>query len=97
MGFRLAGEFLERDTLPHDARHGHTESFSIGELPVVVSIRLLVKVTEQVERLNTHVCAGNPSLQERPEVFQTVCMNAAIDVVDGLIDHSMLELVQSSL
>ena len=42
----------------------------VHALPVVVAEGLLVKVAEQVERLDADVCAVNAALQQRPEVLQ---------------------------
>ena len=42
-----------------------------------------------MKRFDTHVGSGNASLQQRPEIFEAVGMNASIDVLDGVIDNRM--------
>jgi hypothetical protein len=43
---RLAGEFIESDALPDDTGNRETEPFAVIELPIIISVCLLVKVTE---------------------------------------------------
>jgi hypothetical protein len=43
---RLAGEFVERDALPDDTGDRETETFGVIELSIIISVRLLIEVTE---------------------------------------------------
>lgn len=40
-----------------------------------------------MERLDTHVCTVDTALQQRPEVFEAVGVDATIDVLDSVIDN----------
>src|ERR1035438_5807111 len=45
--------------------------------------------------LNRNVGAVNAALQKRPEIFQAVGMNLAIDIGYRMVDHLMLKLIQA--
>jgi hypothetical protein len=53
---------------------------------IVVAEGLLIKVTKQMEWLNTDVGSAKPSLQERPEVFESVSVNLPVNVGQGVVD-----------
>jgi hypothetical protein len=50
----LAGELIERETLPHYLPHDHSESLGVGPLAFIEAKRLFVQVPEQVKGLNAH-------------------------------------------
>ena len=76
---------------------GH-RSFKAGlivhVLPVVVTERLLIEVAKQMERFDAHVSTVDTALQQRPEVLKSVRVHAPINVLDGVVNHLMLELIQ---
>src|SRR5580658_2293491 len=49
--------------------------------------RLLIKVSEEIERLYTHVRALDSSLQERPEVLHSARMDVPFHVRLGVVDY----------
>jgi hypothetical protein len=72
LGFRLAGQLIEREPFSNDTGDGGAESLSISQFPIVKSERLLVQIAEQVKRLHRNVRAVDSALQERPEILQPV-------------------------
>lgn len=64
---------------------------------IVETEHLLINVTEQKKRLNGNVSTAKAALQQRPEVFQSVRMHAALDVllrvVHNVMDEAIAQLV----
>lgn len=48
------------------------KSFSIGQFAIIEPPYLLCDVTKKMKRSDTDICSVNTSLQERPEIFDTV-------------------------
>jgi hypothetical protein len=48
-----------------------------------------------VKWLNADVGSVQAALQQRPEVFEAISVNLPIDVLDCVIDHLMLKLIQT--
>src|SRR5579863_1861263 len=72
----LAGEFIERDALANNTTNREIKSLTVRHLAIVVAIRLLIQVTEQVKGFHAHVRSIDTALQERPEIFQTIRVDA---------------------
>ena len=66
-------------------------------LAVVVPERLLIEVAKQMKRFDAHISTVDTSLQQRPEVFEAVGVNATVDVLDGVIYDLMRVLPGQSL
>src|ERR1035441_5222124 len=88
-GFRyfvlLRRKFSVGQSLADDLRTQQTEAVRIGNLlflcrAVVEAERLLIHVTEQVERLNANVSSTQATLEQAPEVFNSVCVNLSTEV-----------------
>ncbi len=62
---------------------------------MVESICLLIEVAEQMKRLDTDVGSIQTTLEQRPKVFQPVGVNLAVYVLDGVVDHLVLKLIES--
>jgi len=73
--------------LSDDGRRGVRVSLGVRHFPVVEPEALLVKIAEQVKRLDRHVSAVNRTLQQRPEILAAVGVNLA---VDGLVAWSTI-------
>jgi hypothetical protein len=91
----FAGQLIEHNPLADDALHSSIESFRIGHFAIVISIRLLVEVAEQVKWFDAYVRAVDAAFQQRPEIFQTIRVDFPVHVCHGVVDHLMLELIQS--
>jgi hypothetical protein len=65
------------------------EAFKVSQFPLVIAERLLIKVSEQMERLNTHVRTANSAFQEAPEVLHTVCVDVAVNITLGVVNDLM--------
>ena len=46
---------------------------------------LLIGIAEQVEGLQIHICAFDPSLEQAPEVFDAVGVPSAFDIALGWV------------
>ena len=80
------GQASVGQALADDASEGQREPRRIGHRPVVETERLLVQISEQMERLDTHVGPLNGSLEERPEVLAAIGVDLAINVALGVVD-----------
>ena len=40
-----------------------------------------------MERLDTHVCSVDTTLQQAPKVFESVGVNASVDVFNGVVNN----------
>ncbi len=66
----LAGELIECQALANYTGNSDSKPLGIIQFPVIVAISLLIKVTEQVKRLNRNIRAIDGPLEKRPKVFQ---------------------------
>jgi hypothetical protein len=80
----LVGEALA-DNRAADA----LEPTRIVGLAVVVAEGLLIEIAEQVERLNADVGSLDGSLEQAPEILQTVGVDATVNVSFGVVDELM--------
>jgi len=63
-------------------------------LALVVAEGLLIKVSERMKRFNAHIRAFDRPLQERPEVFQLVRVDRAVNIRLGMVDDFVGIFVQ---
>lgn len=67
----------------------------MGQFPEVVPKHLFIQIAEQVEWLDRNVGALESSLEKRPEVFHAVCVNLSVNVllgvVNGLVDEILVQ------
>jgi len=66
---RTSKQLLIGDALSNNGWHRSHEAALIIILSSIEQERLLIEIAEQVERLETHIGALNPALQEAPEVW----------------------------
>lgn len=64
------------------AAHGQEEP---AQIPIVVlalieSKHLFIEVSEQMKRFDAYVCSAHASLEERPEIFESVRVHLALCV-----------------
>src|SRR6266513_5305781 len=78
--FLLADKLRVSETFSDYSGNNFHEPASVVVFALVEPKRLFVQISEQVERLNAHVCPFDSALQERPEVFQPVCVDMAFRV-----------------
>jgi hypothetical protein len=71
--------------------HGEFESLAVIHVfAVVESEHLLIEVTVKVKRLYGNIGSMQPALYETPEVLKGVRVNAAMDVLGGMIYDLMV-------
>src|SRR6266852_1303963 len=92
--FRLAGQLLVGQASSRRGRQNFREAASVAipMLALIVAERLLVEVTEQMERLDADVCAFQAALEQRPEILDPVRMDVALDVLLGVI-HKLMDVI----
>ena len=82
---RLANQFGKSKPFSEDMRQNTFNPFTIVDraaivFTVVVAERLFVKVTEQMEWLDTYIGSLDSAVQEAPEVFEVVAVEAPVQV-----------------
>jgi hypothetical protein len=87
--FGLTSEPLVCKPLTDDLGKRQREPSAVIVVALVVTKRLFVKIPERMERLDAHVCAFQPALQERPEVLDAVRVDVPLNVAFGVVDHLM--------
>lgn len=90
---QLPSEAIPDQALADDLRHRKAETVVVIHfLSIVVAVRLLVQITEQVKRFNRNIGATDAALHEAAEVLQAVCMDLSVNVFDRVIDDLMREV-----
>ena len=56
-------------------------SKSFMSLRIIVAVRLLVQIAEEVERFDRHVGSADTALQKRPEVLKAVGVDVSVHVL----------------
>src|ERR1700730_1054768 len=82
--------------------HSHLKALPIANKmgllgAVVVAEHLFIQVAEQMEWLDAYVCSLESTLNQAPEVFQSVGMDLPVNVLFGMVDNLVLKalLLQS--
>jgi S-adenosylmethionine hydrolase len=65
------------------------ETLAVGSLAAVKPERLLIKVTKQVERFNADIGSFDGPLQKRPEIFDPISVNQAVNVLLSVVDYTV--------
>jgi hypothetical protein len=68
------------------------ETIRVGLLAVIKSKHLLVEIVKRMIRFNRDIGASQAAFEQRPEVFDTVRVNATLCVLFGMVDHVMCVL-----
>src|SRR5260370_25763249 len=90
----LASQLLVSEATTRDMRHNTMKAFAImRSLAIVVAEHLFVQIAEHVKRLNRNVRAFQPALEQAPEVFQSVGMDLAINVLLGVVNRLVSEVL----
>src|SRR5208282_2021654 len=91
----LARNFGIGESLPEYVRGYMLESGGIVHrlLPQIVPEHLFVQVPKQMERLHADIGALQSALQDAPEVFQTVCVDAPVNITLRMVHNLVREPV----
>src|SRR5208337_2439492 len=90
----LASDFGIGEALSDYVRGNVLETKSIvGQFAEVEAEYLLVQVPEQMEGFHAHIGALDSALKETPEVFEPVSVNLPVNVLLGMVDYLMLEIL----
>jgi hypothetical protein len=92
----LAGCLLPGQPPSDDLPDGHIKAVAVRHVDSVIEAkRLLIDVTEKVERFHADVSAVQAALQETPEVLNTVGVNLPINVLFRVVNHLMIVVFDS--
>jgi hypothetical protein len=80
---------------------GHVETISITKrilrcCAIVVTECLFIDVAEQVKGLNLDVGPVQTALKKTPEIFNSVGMDLAANILNSMVDDFMLKIVTCS-
>src|SRR5208282_2516435 len=90
----LASHFGIGEALSDYVRGNVLETKSIvSQFPQVEAEHLLIQIPEEVEGFHAHVGSLNSTLQEAPEVFESVGVNLPVYVFLGVVNYLMLEIL----
>ena len=88
------GELLVGETATNNLAHRKDEAVTVGHVPIVEPINFFVKVSEQVEWLDANVRCLECALQKTPEILKPIGVDTAVHVLNGVVNHLMLKLVE---
>jgi hypothetical protein len=86
----FSGQPIPRQATASDLRAHDTEPFRVRQFASIITKRLFVKITEQVEWLYADVRALKLSLDHTPGIFHRVRVNVAIRILNRVVDHGVL-------
>jgi hypothetical protein len=94
----LASQFTVGDALSGDLRHGESEALGVVGVQAVIKTKgLFVHIAKQMKRLNRNVGSAQGPLQEAPEVFQPVGMDAPANVGFGMVSERRKQIDSSRI
>lgn len=90
----LASDFGIGEALSDYVRGNVLETKSIvSQFPEVEAEHLLIQVAEKVEGFHAHIGSLDSALEETPEVLKSVSVNLPVNVLLGMVDYLMLEIL----
>src|SRR5882724_175636 len=90
----FASQLFVSEAATSNMRHDTMKAFAIMCcFAVVVAEYLFVQIAEHMERLYRNVRAFQSALQKAPEVFETVGMNLSINVLFGVVNRLVNEVL----
>lgn len=89
-GSRKSG--VRQPMAKHIPHGGLKAALVIHVLAVVVTEALLIEVAKQMERFDAHIGTVYTALQQRPEVFEAVRVDATVHVLYGVV-HDLMRVV----
>ena len=89
----LPGKCLVVEATTRNVRQRRREAVEVGSLPIVESQGSLVNLAERVLLCDRNVGSQETTLEQGPEVLDTVCVDDAVDVLaDLVVDDTVLEV-----
>ena len=93
---RFAGELIPRKPLANNLADGKVKALAVVHaLAIVVPERLLVQIPEQMIRFDGNVRTAKRSLEQAPEILQSIGVNFTANILDSMVNHFVLKLAQS--
>src|SRR2546428_3186926 len=69
----------------------------VRQFPEVVAKHLFIQIPEQMKRFDAHVGALNAALENAPEIFEAVGMNAALHISASMVNDAVLVMMLQAL
>ena len=69
---------------------------SIFGAAIVIAEYLLIQIAKQMERLDADIGSLQPALEQAPEVFKSVGVNLAVNVLLRVVDNAVIEMLWQS-
>src|SRR5215469_8397913 len=93
----LASEFLRHDSAVCNMTHHATKTSQVGNeflfrCSIVEPEYLFICVSEQVKWFDANVCALQSTLEQAPEILQSVCVNLSVNVAFRMVDYLVREI-----
>src|ERR1017187_2210912 len=88
------GELLVGETATNNLAHRKDEAVTVGHVPIVEAVNFFVEVPEQVEGLDADIGSLQGPLQKTPEILKPVCVDAAVRILNGVVNHLMLKFIK---
>jgi len=100
--YLFACELRVGEALASDLCHEESEAVGVSQgvvfgSTVLEAEYLLVKVTIKMERFNSDVSPAQRALEQRPEIFDSLCVDLTANVLPRMIHHLMHELISKSI
>jgi nitrilase len=87
-----ADQIVIGETMTSNVAHCQCEAVSITHvLAVVVTESLLIEVAEEMKRFDAHIGSVDTALQQRPEVFKAVGVDAPVHIFNGVV-HNLVRV-----
>jgi len=87
------GKCLVVEATTQNVRQSRREAVEVGSLPIAESQGSLVNLAERVLLCDRNVGFQETTLEQGPEVLDTVCVDDAVDVLaDLVVDDTVLEV-----
>lgn len=67
------------------------------QFAIVVAIDLLIQISEEMERFDADICPFQTTLEQAPEVFESVSVNPPVNVFLSMVNHLVREVAFQSL
>src|ERR1017187_402456 len=91
----FSGKLLVGETATNNLAHHEHEAVTVGHVPIVEAVNFFVKISEQMEGLDAHIGTFQRPLQKTPEILKPIRVNAAVHILNGVVNHLMLKFIES--
>src|SRR6185369_11811975 len=84
----FTSQFLVGHAPVYDLRYYFREAVAVVHIfAIVESERLLIEVTEKMKRFDTNIGSAQASLEQAPEVLDSVCVNEPVNILHRVVNN----------